>query len=209
MPAATVRPQALRVAVALALVGGLASLLTLLASSPVLGAEHAAEIGDGAFSPSTLTVSVGDTVTWRNADDRPHTVTSNDGAFDSGNLDPGVGFSFTFTKPGTYTYVCVYHDGMQGTIVVEAADAAPESGNGAGGTAASGGDGGRMAPEPAAHQPGIHEAGQPDTALELPTSFAWIAPLLIGLGLVALAFGLVPPAPEAARAEQRVAGWRR
>jgi plastocyanin len=209
MPAVTVRPQALRVAVALALVGWLASLLTLLGPSQVLGAEHAVEIGDGAFSPSTLTISVGDTVTWRNADDRPHTVTSNDGTFDSGNLDPGVGFSFMFTEPGTYTYVCVYHEEMQATIVVEAADAAPESGTAAGGTDAAGGDGGDAAPEPAAHQPGSHGAGQPDTALELPTSFAWIAPLLIGLGLVALAFGLVPLAPEAARVERRGTGWRR
>ena len=162
------------------------------------------------FSSASLTIAVGDTVTWRNADDRPHTVTSNDGAFDSGNLDEGQGFSFTFSEPGTYTYRCDYHSEMQATIVVEAESAvAPASG---GSTArgtdapASGEDGATAAA--ASHAPG-HEAGQPDTALQAPVSLAWIAPLLIGLGLVAFAFGLVPPAREAARERARSAGWRR
>jgi plastocyanin len=211
MPAATIRSQALRVAIALALVGWLASLLTLVAPPPARAAEHAVEIGDGFFSPATLTISVGDTVTWRNADDSPHTATSDDGTFDSGNLDEGVGFSFTFTEPGTYTYICIYHEEMQGTIVVEAADAAPapQSGNAAGGTDASSGGGEDSAAQPTSHEPGTHEAGQPDTALDLPASVGWIAPLLIGLGLVALAFGVVPPAPETVRVDRSGTGWRR
>jgi len=203
-------PLARRSTLALALVGAVASFLTLLAPPPTLGVEHAVEIGDSVFSPATLTVAVGDTVTWRNADDRPHTVTSNDGVFDSGNLDEGQGFSFTFTEPGTYTYRCDYHSEMQATIVVEAESApAPASG----GSTASGtdapatGDGGAAAAT-APHAPG-HEAGQPDTALEAPVPLAWIAPLLIGLGLVAFAFGLVPPAREAVPTQARSAGWRR
>jgi plastocyanin len=203
-------PSVRRSPVALVLVGAVASFLTLLAPPPTLGVEHAVEIGDSVFSPASLTIGVGDTVTWRNADDRPHTVTSNDGAFDSGNLDEGQGFSFTFTEPGTYTYRCDYHADMQATIVVEAASA-PASASG--GSTASGtdapatGDGAADAAA-APHAPG-HDAGQPDTALQPPISLAWIAPLLIGLGLVAFAFGLVPPAREAVRERSRSAGWRR
>jgi plastocyanin len=49
----------------------------------------------------------------------PHTATASDGSFDSGNLNPGQSFSFTFATPGSFPYVCQYHAGMQGTIVVQ------------------------------------------------------------------------------------------
>ena len=106
-----------RAVVALALIGALASVMALLAPVPTrAAAQHAVQVADMAFSPATLTISAGDTVTWTNADDRRHTVTSNDGAFDSGNLDQGASFSFTFTEPGTHTYRCDYHPEMQATI---------------------------------------------------------------------------------------------
>ncbi len=71
-----------------------------------------------AYSPVTLTVSAGQTVTWLNADTTIHTVTSETGLFDSGNLRPGERFSFTFTMPGTYAYFCTPHPWMTGTVVV-------------------------------------------------------------------------------------------
>ncbi|WP_051344383.1 multicopper oxidase domain-containing protein [Alicyclobacillus herbarius] len=79
-----------------------------------------------AYSPQTLHVTVGTTVTWRNDDTMAHTVTSGqqphkDGRFDSGNLDPGQTFSYTFKKPGRYPYFCTYHPGMTGTVVVSQA----------------------------------------------------------------------------------------
>ena len=203
-------PAVRRTFLPIALVGALASVLAVAAPPPTRAAEHAVQITDSTFSPATLTIGVGDTVTWRNADDRPHTVTSNDGAFDSGNLDEGQGFSFTFSEQGMYTYRCDYHSEMQATIVVEAESTpAPASG----GSTARGTDAPAAAedgatPAAASHAPG-HEAGQPDTALQAPVSLAWIAPLLIGLGLVAFAFGLVPPAREAVRTQARGAGWRR
>jgi plastocyanin len=200
-------PAVRRTSLAFALVCVAASALTLAAPPPTRAARHAVQITDGAFSPATLTISVGDTVTWRNADDRPHTVTSTDGAFDSGNLDEGVGFSFTFNEPGTYTYLCQYHTEMQATIVVEAAnDAQPASGatDATDGTA-TGGEG----VSAATHAGGTHGGDQPDTALELPASLAWLAPLLIGLGLLALAFGVIPPAREVVRVERPGVGWRR
>lgn len=56
----------------------------------------------------------------------------------------------------------------------------------------------------ASHTAGTHGAGQPDTALEVPASVAWLSPLLIGLGLVALAFGVIPPSRESVRADEKL-----
>ncbi len=67
---------------------------------------------------SPLTVPVGATVVWTNEDDMAHTVTASNGAFDSGGLDKGQEFSFTFTKAGTFDYVCTYHSRMKSTVTV-------------------------------------------------------------------------------------------
>jgi plastocyanin len=82
-------------------------------------AGTAIDIADFAFSPAELTVSVGDTVTWTNQDSAPHTVTSDDGAFDSGRMDQGDTFEFTFEEAGTFTYHCDFHPNMVATITVE------------------------------------------------------------------------------------------
>lgn len=71
------------------------------------------------FSPMSITVKAGTTVTWKNLDGEPHTVTSLDGLFRSGGLDTGDSFSFKFEKPGTYKYACSIHPRMLGTIVVQ------------------------------------------------------------------------------------------
>ena len=73
------------------------------------------------YSPDAITVVIGvnNTVVWVNNDDMPHTVTSTNKLFDSGNLNPGDTFSYTFTSPGTYTYGCSYHPWMKGTVVVK------------------------------------------------------------------------------------------
>ena len=77
-------------------------------------AAVAVQVVDFAFEPGTLTVPAGATVTWTNAGSRPHTVTADDGSFDSGRLDPGEQFSQTFDQPGTFTYFCGFHPEMQG-----------------------------------------------------------------------------------------------
>jgi plastocyanin len=82
------------------------------------GTEVKVQIANFAFNPSTLTVKVGTTVTWTNADSAPHTVTANDGSFASGDLNQGDSFSFTFTTAGTYAYHCGVHPGMKATITV-------------------------------------------------------------------------------------------
>jgi plastocyanin len=73
------------------------------------------------FTPTELTVPVGTTVKWTNRDDVPHTVTSKDdpSAFDSKALDTDQSFSFTFAKPGTYSYHCKIHTHMTATIIVK------------------------------------------------------------------------------------------
>jgi plastocyanin len=76
-------------------------------------------IANLAFDPPAITVPTGTTVAWTNDDAPPHTVTSTDGPFDSGILDPGGSFSFTFNEPGTFDYVCQLHPQMQGTVTAE------------------------------------------------------------------------------------------
>jgi len=71
------------------------------------------------FAPMSLTVKAGSTVTWKNTDGEPHTVTSVDGLFRSGALDTDETYSFTFAKPGTYKYACSIHPRMIGTIIVK------------------------------------------------------------------------------------------
>jgi len=71
------------------------------------------------FGPETLTVPANSTVTWVNKDDVPHVIASNDGLFKSKALDTDDKYSFTFTKPGTYSYYCSVHPKMVGKIVVK------------------------------------------------------------------------------------------
>ena len=71
------------------------------------------------FHPMTLNIKVGTTVTWKNLDGEPHTVTSLDGLFRSGALDQDESFKFKFTKPGTYKYACSIHPKMMAAIIVK------------------------------------------------------------------------------------------
>jgi len=113
------------------------ALLALFTLAPLAGAApRAAEtknitIKDFAFDPKTITINVGDTITWTNEGPSPHTVTADEaGGFDAGNLDKGATFSETFDEAGTFAYYCKYHGakggtGMAASIVVAAAAAAP------------------------------------------------------------------------------------
>jgi plastocyanin len=71
------------------------------------------------FTPQTLTIPVGSTVTWVNRDDVPHSVTSTEKRFNSGLLDTDEKFSFTFPAAGEFPYFCGIHPHMQGTIIVK------------------------------------------------------------------------------------------
>ena len=78
------------------------------------------KISDYAYQPDRITVPVGTTVVWSNADDEEHDVTSEGGAsvLNSPDFGKGGSFSFTFNQPGEYKYYCVPHDYMHGVVVV-------------------------------------------------------------------------------------------
>jgi plastocyanin len=78
-------------------------------------------LANTAFSPVSVTVAIGGTVTWTNHDTMPHNVTASGGAFKSATLNPGAVFSFKFTTAGTYPYSCTFHGGMNGTVIVPSA----------------------------------------------------------------------------------------
>jgi plastocyanin len=73
-------------------------------------------IEDFYFEPSDGAIQPGDTITWTNEGNHPHTVTADDGSFDSGTLQPGQSFSWTFQNPGTVTYHCSIHPFMTGSV---------------------------------------------------------------------------------------------
>ena len=83
--------------------------------------QVAVSIDNFKFTPRDLSLSVGDTVTWINRDDVPHTATSKDdpALFDSKALDTDDKYSFTFTKPGAYSYYCKVHPHMTASIIVK------------------------------------------------------------------------------------------
>jgi plastocyanin len=102
-------------AAALVVSGGLLA-LPLVA----LAATSSVNIQNSAFAPATMTVRVGDTVTWTNRDAFSHTSTSDTGAWDTGVIRAGAASSFTFAAAGTFAYHCAIHSFMHGTIVVQA-----------------------------------------------------------------------------------------
>jgi plastocyanin len=87
-------------------------------SSSTPTAAASVSIQNFAFSPATVHVLQGGTVTWTNKDASAHTATDNNGTFDSGNLATDQTFKFTFSTPGTYTYHCTIHSMMASATVV-------------------------------------------------------------------------------------------
>ncbi len=88
-------------------------------------------ISDNAFTPNSIPISQGTTVTWKNAGADSHSVTSDDGSFDSsptctsavttGCIPPGGAYPHTFPSVGSFAYRCRRHPSMRGTVVVTAA----------------------------------------------------------------------------------------
>jgi plastocyanin len=103
-----------------AMVAGLAiaASLTVGLAGTALAADHAVSIQGFAFSPGTVTIAVGDTVTWTNGDSPNHTATADDGSFDTGSIANGASASATFSTAGTFGYHCAIHASMTATIVV-------------------------------------------------------------------------------------------
>jgi plastocyanin len=75
-------------------------------------------LGDRAYTPDNLDVTVGTSVTWTNTDSTSHTSTSDGAGWNSGTIAPGGRFSVVLQTAGTFHYHCSIHPGMVGTVVV-------------------------------------------------------------------------------------------
>ena len=80
--------------------------------------SSAVEIKDLAFNPASITAKTGTKVTWTNNDNTTHTVTFDDNAVDSGDVNVGSTFDHTFATAGTFAYHCKIHSSMHGTVTV-------------------------------------------------------------------------------------------
>lgn len=138
-------------------------------------------MGDNFFSPSSVTIAVGDTVTWRNNGQAPHTATANNGSFDTGTIQPGGSGSHTFNSAGTIPYICTIHAGMTGTVRVLASS----SGGGGGGGSSTGSSGSSQSEAAAVASP---DAAGTSTTLPM-TGLALGA--LAAIGLTLLASGMI------------------
>ena len=89
------------------------------AGTVVAPASNAVSITSAGFQPNALQVKAGTTVTWTNNDTAAHTVTSDtSGVFDSGPINAGATFQFTFSQAGTFTYHSTSDSGWAGTVTV-------------------------------------------------------------------------------------------
>ena len=193
-------PRAWRLALVLAVLALAAGLAV-----PVLAQNADVSIVGTSFQPATITVGVGDTVTWTTTQSigQQHSVTSGKpGAPDQGKVfDSGLGlqengqtFPFTFTTPGTYDYFCQVHPTqMTGQVIVTAAggSAAPASAAPASAAPASAPAGSAPpASAPAASPGGSPSATEPPVAPEagepVPPENKIIAAAVLGVGLVLL-----------------------
>jgi plastocyanin len=142
-------------------------------------------IVDFSFSPATVTIHVGDTVTWTNQGKQPHTATANDGSFDTGTLKTGQSASHQFTKAGTFAYICSIHPFMHGTVIVQGTS----SGSGStGNTGSSSGSGATSGTTGAAGTTGstpsqTAASGLPNTGLNL-RDLLIAAFVLVGAGIL-------------------------
>ena len=169
------------------------------------GARKAASasvtMGDLFFSPASVTVAVGDTVTWNNTGQAPHNATADDGSFKTPTIENGQSASHTFNQAGTFSYICTIHPNMHGTVRVLASSSGGGGGGGggnAGGASSSSSSSGSSTSESTATaSPGA--AGDANT---LPMTGMAVGGLaLVGLGLVAL--GLIARLAERDRSRLR------
>ncbi len=157
------------------------------AAGPGGGAHKAASasvtIADFFFSPASVTVAVGDTVTWHNTGQAPHNATADDGSFKTPDLTNGQSASHRFTSAGTFSYICTIHPNMHGTVRVLSSGG--NGGGGGGGAARSSSSGSANSEASAVASP--NAAGDSNT---LPMTGMAVGGLAV-VGLALLALGLI------------------
>jgi amicyanin len=153
----------------------------------IAAASGGVTIADFSFSPGSITINQGDTVTWTNNGPTPHSATANNGSFDSGILQKGQTSSHTFNQAGTFTYFCKPHPFMKGTVVVQAAQTGGGSGGGTGGSSSgSGGSSGSGSGGSTSSGDTGATGAQSDGGPSLPNTGVDALPLLILGGLMLL-----------------------
>jgi plastocyanin len=90
-------------------------------------AGHDVGIASFAFSPNSITIAPGDTVTWTNSDGTTHTVTGNNGTWGSGNLANGGTYTHQFNETGDFSYHCSIHSSMTGVVHVSSGGGTPQT----------------------------------------------------------------------------------
>jgi plastocyanin len=147
-------------------------------------ASTTVSIKDFSFAPKSVTVNVGDTVTFSNQGPTNHTATANGGSFDTGDLDRGQSGSVTFRNAGTFAYHCEPHPFMTGTVRVVAASSGGGGGSGGGSSGGGSSGGGGDVSGASAGSTSSSGSSLPDTGLPLGGM------LLAGLTLLAAGVAL-------------------
>lgn len=112
--------RAMRVAMFVVMIGSVCAGPALLGASVAQGQGAAPKIIDFDFNPRDLSIDVGETITWTNTGQRPHTVSDRGGTFDTGPIAPGADGSITFSTPGRYFFFCRINPGkMNGVLEVK------------------------------------------------------------------------------------------
>ncbi|RTL94637.1 MAG: copper-binding protein [Hyphomicrobiales bacterium] len=94
--------------------------LAMLAfAMPAYAANHAVQIKGMKFNPSKVSVAVGDTITFTNADPMTHTATAGDGSFDTGDLASGKSARVKIAKAGSHPFHCAIHSSMKGVVTAK------------------------------------------------------------------------------------------
>jgi LPXTG-motif cell wall-anchored protein len=149
-------------------------------------------IADFEFTPSSISVNQGDTVTWTNNGPSAHSATAPDGSFDTGIFPAGQSRSHTFNDAGTFSYICTPHPNMHGTIVVQASQSGGDTPDSSTGDT---GDGGGTSGGSSSGA----EAAQSDGGPSLPSTGGDAGALLV-LGALMLLLGVA--VHRRARAEE-------
>ena len=145
-------------------------------------------IKDFSFNPGSVTVSVGETVTWQNSGPSGHSATARDGSFDTGVLEEGRSASHRFTKAGSFAYICTPHPFMHGTVEVAASSGGGSESTSGGSESTSSGSGGTASSSSASG--GAASSSAEATGGEtLATTgsdvwiLAWLGLAMLGLGI--------------------------
>jgi plastocyanin len=159
-------------------------------------ASASVTMGDLFFSPTSVSIAVGDTVTWNNTGQAPHNASADDGSFKTPTINNGESTSHTFTQAGTFSYICTIHPNMKGTVRV-LSSGSDDGGGGGGGGASSGSSSSGNSEASAVASPGA--AGDANT---LPMTGMGVGGLaLVGFGLLAL--GLIARQADRERSRRR------